>query len=90
MDLGIKGWYNRLDERDKLKVVEHFCVLMAKKGMILVSGKGTLFPDHELPHEGTENSNRRRTRERKEKKIGDKCQSKAVAEMYVKYLKGEF
>lgn len=90
MDLGIKGWYNRLDEKGKLKVVEHFNILMAGKGMILVSGEGTLFPDHELSHEGPENSKRKRTRERKEKKIADKCQAKAVAEMYVKCLKGEF
>ena len=86
----IKRWYNGLDEKDKLKVVEHFNVLMAEKGMILVSGKGTLFPDHELPHEGSENSKRKRTRERKETKIADKCQAKSVAEMYIKHLSGDF
>lgn len=92
--MGIKntivGWYNRLSEEDKLKVVGRFNELAAEKGMILVGGEGTLYPDHELPHEGYESPKRKRTRERKEKKITEKCQAKAVGEMYLRCLEGNF
>ena len=79
-----------LSEKDKLKVVGRFNELMSEKGMILVGGEGTVYPDHELPHEGPESPKRRRTRERKEKKIANKCQAKAVGEMYLKHLEGKF
>ena len=92
--MGVKGmivkWYNDLDEEGKLKVVGRFNELMENKGMILVDGEGTLYPDHELPHEGSESPKRRRTRERKEKKIADKCQAKAIGEMFQRDLAGNF
>ena len=92
--MGVKGmivkWYNDLDEEGKLKVVGRFNELMENKGMILVDGEGTLYPDHELPHEGPESPKRRRTRERKEKKIADKCQAKAIGEMFQRDLAGNF
>lgn len=83
-------WFDGLKLDGKMKVVNRFNELMAEKGMILIDGKGTLHPDHELPHEGPENSKRRRTRERKEKRIADKCKAKAVGEMYLAHLKEEF
>lgn len=86
----IKNWYNGLGEEDKLKIVERFNEIMAEKGMILVGGEGTIYPDHELPHKGHESPKRRRVRERKEKKIGEKCQAKAIGEMYSKHLAGKF
>ncbi len=86
----IKNWYNGLVEEDKLKVIEHFNEIMAEKGMILVGGEGTVYPDHELPHKGHESPKRRRARERKEKKIGEKCQGKVIGEMYLRHLKGNF
>lgn len=86
----IKNWYNGLIKEDKLKVIERFNELMAEKGMILVGGEGTLCPNHELPHEEPESLKQRRARERKEKKIGDKWQAKAVGEMYLRHIKGKF
>ena len=88
-DMMVK-WYDGLSEKDKLKIVGRFNELMIEKGMILLGGEGTVYPDHELPHEGSESPKRRRTRERKEKKIADKCQAKAVGEMYLKHLEGKF
>ena len=83
-------WYNSLGMNDKLKVVNRCNELMAEKGMILIGGKGTIKPDHELPHKGPESSKKKRSREREEKKIGDKCKAKAVGQMYLAHLKGEF
>ena len=79
-------WYNGLSENEKMRIVNRFNELMNKEGMILVGGKGTLKPDHELPH-GSETAIRRRKREKKEKKIADKCKAKAVAEAYRDHLK---
>ena len=86
----IVRWFNDLNEEGKLKVVGRFNELMAKKGMILVDGEGTVYPDHELPHEGHENPKQRRKREKKEKKIADKCQAKAIGEMFQRHLEGNF
>ena len=83
-------WFDGLPKEGKLKVVGRFNELMKEKGMVLVSGAGTLYPTHDLPHKGPENSKRRRSRERKEKKIIDKCKAKAVGEMFSKHLAGEF
>ena len=92
--MGVKGiivkWYNDLDEEGKLKVIGRVNELMAEKGMILVGGKGTVYPDHEIPHEGPESPKRRRKRERKEKKIADKCQAKAIGKMFQRDLEGNF
>jgi len=87
---GMNKWYNGLGMNDKLKVINKFNELMAEEGMILIGGEGTLKPDHELPHKGPESTKKKRTRERKEKKIGDKCKAKAVGQMYLAHLKGEF
>ena len=81
-------WYDNLTEDEKLKIVERFNKLMAEEGMVVVGGEGTLKPDHELPH-GPENSVKKRNRERKEKKIADKCKAKAVGEAYRDYLSGQ-
>lgn len=81
-------WYETLSDDEKMKIMERGNELMAEKGMILVGGEGTLKPDHELPH-GPENAIKRRKRERKEKKIGEKCRARAVAEAYRDYLKEE-
>jgi len=79
-------WYDDLSYDKKIKILDRFNELMKEKGMILMGGESTIKPDHELPH-GSENSIKKRKRERKEKKISDKCRARAVAEAYSDYLK---
>ena len=86
----IMKWYNNLCKEDKLKVIEHFNKLVAKEGMILMDGEGTMYPTHDLPHKGSENSIKKRLREIKEKKILKKTRDVAITEMFLKHLKGEF
>jgi hypothetical protein len=85
----MEKWYNGLPEKDKLRVVEVFCNLVRSRGAIVIGGERTVYPSFELPH-GPENAKAKRVRERKEKKISDKCRAVAVGRMYVLYLDGTF
>lgn len=83
-DMALK-WFDSLPEKEKLKVVDRFIVLIEEEGMVLVSGRGTLKPTYELPH-GPENDIKKRKRENKENKLGKKCHSTAIMEAYRDHL----